>query len=173
MASCDVAGTIHQSLRCGASKRSPTQEPTRSSSTRCAAAKRWRLSARWHRAGGLLRTRTLLNVQCIHTMRKHSDGPGLRPLLQFISPPTRPQHARGKSRTKYEKSAPCALRGVQEPRHPCTCLSQPYMGVVENRHLTDVESPHHSPCVCTSIHTQGKSCFDLGRPSSPAGEKEY
>jgi hypothetical protein len=36
-------------------------------------------------------------------------------------------------------------------------------GCVENNHSTDAESPPPPPRVCTSIHTRGKLCSDLGR----------
>jgi len=35
-------------------------------------------------------------------------------------------------------------------------------GLIENKHSSDVESPPPPPYVCMSIHTQCKSCSDVG-----------
>ena len=41
--------------------------------------------------------------------------------------------------------------------------SNPGRGGVENKHSSDDGSPPPPPHVCMSIHTEGKSCSDLGR----------
>jgi hypothetical protein len=54
-------------------------------------------------------------------------------------------------------------------KHVMEFASHRGRGFIENKHSTETEYPPPPPRVCTSIHPEGQSCFDLGGERDSGG----